>query len=140
MSGCLRFITPIAFLRRYDYEFIWISFSLIVSLLFMYRCTMFACAHIAVIKTRANNREIQPSVYRRESFLVPRDAICVRALQNFTRRFIPVRLFITEDCVVTYLTYFLLFRVSDPKPYPVLLICAYLTRAGWKNSRSEKTR
>lgn len=108
MSGCLRFITPIAFLRRYDYEFIWISFSLIVSLLFMYRCTMFACAHIAVIKTRANNREIQPSVYRRESFLIPRDAICVRALQNFTRRFIPVRLFITEDCVVTYLTYFII--------------------------------
>lgn len=139
MSGCLRFITPIAFLRRYDYEFIWISFSLIVSLLFMYRCTMFACAHIAVIKTRANNREIQP--YTAEKvflFLETRFAS------------VPCKILRDDSSPSDYLSRriaswrtwhtLLLFRVSDPKPYPVLLICAYLTRAGWKNSRSEKTR
>lgn len=78
-------------------------------------------------------QDIQP----RESFLISRDAICIHAMQNFIRRFIPVRLFITEDCAVTYLTYFIIVsRIRSEGSHTRYYLSARILYAGWKNSRS----
>lgn len=135
-------IIHIAFPRRYDYEFICISFSLIVSLPFTHRRTMFACCRkrsVVVIETRVNKRDSQSILAEKVFLFLERRFASADA--NFTRLFIPVRLFITEDCGVTYLTYFIIvsrIRSEGRQPRPRLILPRILRQV--EKCRGEKTR
>lgn len=94
---------------------------------------------VVVIETRVNKRDSQSILAEKVFLFLERRFASADA--NFTRLFIPVRLFITEDCGVTYLTYFIIvsrIRSEGRQPRPRLILPRILRQV--EKCRGEKTR